>query len=664
MAKSLSVRTKLSLLVALPLIPLLILAGISIHQKQAARSQAQDLRTLMSFATGIGSLAHDLQAERGMTVGFLSSRGARFAETLKNQQAQTDASISRLEAQLGDVLAAVTDKELRGSISATRQAVLGSLGELRTAAAGFQLSPEQALQRYSGLIQQLLDIPAYSVKLATDSELVGHTISYAFLLAAKESAGQTRAVLSDIFVTGHFTDASFQRFARLYASTDFYLELFLKYADEQTRTVYRDAMGQSQVEKAQRLRMQAMEQARAPNLTQVDPVEWFEAATALVNAMKRVEDHLSGSLMTMVQEIRASASVQLLSYLLIAGAVLLLTLVVALALVRVLSSSLSKVRAGLTEVAETGDLRTRVEVPSRDEVGQIAEAFNTMVESLQSVLGQVAVATASLNAQSEQLAAMSRATRNAADRQKNETHQSASAMNEMATTVQEVARNTSAAAAETRNATEEAGVGRQVGTEVMDAIDTLASEIRDAAEVITGLKQDSEAIGGILEVIREVAEQTNLLALNAAIEAARAGEQGRGFAVVADEVRTLASRTNASAQEIQQMIERVQGRTDQAVAVMDRSRQQAQLSVKKAADAGASLQRITGMIGQISDMNVQIASASEEQSAVAEEINRNILAIHRIAEENAAGTAQLEASSQELERLAHELQAGLAGFKL
>lgn len=112
------------------------------------------------------------------------------------------------------------------------------------------------------------------------------------------------------------------------------------------------------------------------------------------------------------------------------------------------------------------------------------------------------------------------------------------------------------------------------------------------------------------------------------------------------------------------MIERVQGRTDQAVAVMDRSRQQAQLSVKKAADAGASLQRITGMIGQISDMNVQIASASEEQSAVAEEINRNILAIHRIAEENAAGTAQLEASSQELERLAHELQAGLAGFKL
>lgn len=643
MAKSLSVRTKLSLLVALPLIPLLILAGISIHQKQAARSQAQDLRTLMSFATGIGSLAHDLQAERGMTVGFLSSRGARFAETLKNQQAQTDASISRLEAQLGDVLAAVTDKELRGSISATRQAVLGSLGELRTAAAGFQLSPEQALQRYSGLIQQLLDIPAYSVKLATDSELVGHTISYAFLLAAKESAGQTRAVLSDIFVTGHFTDASFQRFARLYASTDFYLELFLKYADEQTRTVYRDAMGQSQVEKAQRLRMQAMEQARAPNLTQVDPVEWFEAATALVNAMKRVEDHLSGSLMTMVQEIRASASVQLLSYLLIAGAVLLLTLVVALALVRVLSSSLSKVRAGLTEVAETGDLRTRVEVPSRDEVGQIAEAFNTMVESLQSVLGQVAVATASLNAQSEQLAAMSRATRNAADRQKNETHQSASAMNEMATTVQEVARNTSAAAAETRNATEEAGVGRQVVTEVMDAIDTLASEIRDAAEVITGLKQDSEAIGGILEVIREVAEQTNLLALNAAIEAARAGDQGRGFAVVAAEVRKLAERSQAAAAEIGSV---------------------AAGSVGQAEMAGQLLDEIVPAIQQTAALVQETVAASATQTSDVARIDSAMDQLSQIAQQSASSSEQLAATAQEMLDRSERLQQLMAFFRV
>src|SRR5690606_27460978 len=125
MSRSFSVRTKLLLLVALPLVPLLILTGISIHQKQIARSQAQDLRALMSFATGIGGLAHDLQAERGLTVGFLSSRGTRFAETLKNQQAQTDASIQRLEAQLGDVLAAVTDKELLASISTTRQAVLG-----------------------------------------------------------------------------------------------------------------------------------------------------------------------------------------------------------------------------------------------------------------------------------------------------------------------------------------------------------------------------------------------------------------------------------------------------------------------------------------------------------------------------------------------------------
>ncbi|NIA02649.1 MAG: methyl-accepting chemotaxis protein, partial [Planctomycetia bacterium] len=250
------------------------------------------------------------------------------------------------------------------------------------------------------------------------------------------------------------------------------------------------------------------------------------------------------------------------------------------------------------------------------------------------------------------------------DKQQAETGQVATAMNEMTTTVQEVACNATQTAEAANKANTETDSGRQIVTKTIESITELASEVETAAITIQQLESDSENIDSVVDVIRGISEQTNLLALNAAIEAARAGEQGRGFAVVADEVRTLASRTQESTLEIQSMIESLQTGAARAVEVMEQGRNKAQGSVENAARAGESLNVITSTVATISDMNTQIASAAEEQTAVAEEINRNIANISLLGDQTSEGARQTAASSEEMAQLAVQLQGLVGQFKV
>ncbi|MCG5498007.1 methyl-accepting chemotaxis protein [Ectothiorhodospira variabilis] len=319
----------------------------------------------------------------------------------------------------------------------------------------------------------------------------------------------------------------------------------------------------------------------------------------------------------------------------------------------------------MDEIAQgDGDLTQRLPAEGRNELAQLSQSFNGFVDKIHQLVRQIVGASTQVAAAAEQLSATTEETVQQIKRQQSESDQVATAMNEMAATVQDVARNASEAAQAATGTNQEAHAGNDVVNRTIEAIETLANEVENAAQAIERVSHQSDEIGKVLDVIRDVAEQTNLLALNAAIEAARAGEQGRGFAVVADEVRTLASRTQESTNDIRGIIESLQAGTHEAVQTMTTSRAKARDSVEQAASAGQSLRSINQSVGTINDMNAQIASAAEEQSAVAEEINRNINNISHAVEQTATGSDQIARASEELARLAADLQSSVGRFRI
>jgi methyl-accepting chemotaxis protein len=318
----------------------------------------------------------------------------------------------------------------------------------------------------------------------------------------------------------------------------------------------------------------------------------------------------------------------------------------------------------IADTIATGDLTHEINIHSTDEVGKLLTSMATMQSKLHSMLNDLNQSSTELAASSEELASVSEEGNRTTQEQQGEVAQVAAAMEEMSSTVQEVSRSATSTAESANNANGQADNGKAVVMSAINSIEHLASEMDNASGVIRTLEQDSETIGSVLDVIKSIAEQTNLLALNAAIEAARAGEQGRGFAVVADEVRVLAQRTQESTEEIEGMITRLQNGTQNAVQVMDSSRELAGNSVTHAREAGEALLAITNAVSEINDMNSQIASATEQQAAVAGEMSANITRISELGEQNAAGANQTTASSNELSQMATHLQGLVCQFKV
>ncbi len=318
----------------------------------------------------------------------------------------------------------------------------------------------------------------------------------------------------------------------------------------------------------------------------------------------------------------------------------------------------------LLTVASSGDLTHRLDDSAQDEFGLLARNCNTLIGNLKELITAINVRAEQLAAASEQTSAVTAQTTHSIQDQKSQIGQVATATTEMHSTSQLVVQNAEDTLSQIRHADAEAENVRQISLENKNTIEILAKDVQDAADVINKLHQDSASIGGILDVIRGVADQTNLLALNAAIEAARAGEQGRGFAVVADEVRTLASRTQESTQEINAMIEVLQAGAERAVAVMNQGKEQTAACVAQTEKATQALDIISDAVHRAHDVSSQIEQSAREQNTVSQEISEKLETIVGIAEETTAGAQQTSESSHEVARLAEELQQSIRQFKV
>ncbi len=652
MLKNIPLSAKLVLILACPVLGFLWLASLYIANSYSTLKQMEDTVEASVAAQTVSRLITALQRERGASGVYLGSQGRTMANRLPGMRQATDEALSAV-------------RELAARDSSHIGSVLKGLDELpatRSQVDTFAITNVESGARFTGHIRSLIGFTHAVERGVQDATLARALGGLNQFIEMKERAGRERAMLGVVFAQDRFDAPLLASFSRNLGEFSAYMEGFRRAAAEGFTRALDEKLQQPSALEVARLQRLAFEVPIGQSLG-VDSEKWFETATNRIDLMGELEQTLAQDVGTLAAQARDEAQSAL--WMTVSAVVIALLVVVGLSvlIIRNIKLAVQEVNQALLALSAR-DLTAKSRYEGKDEFGEISRNLNLMAMELQQVVQEISTATAQVATAAEESSAVTVQTSESIDRQRQGTELVVTAINEMSATVRDVARSTNDAAELSQQLNANTAQGRAEVESTIGLIRELSDQAEQTASIIADLKRESDSISSVLDVIRGIADQTNLLALNAAIEAARAGEHGRGFAVVASEVRTLAQKTQESTGNIQNMIANLQGGADRAARSMQETLAKAQSGSSNIGRAGELLAEIAEGVSAISDRNLQIATAAEQQSAVAEDINRNIVEINDVAIQVSAGAEQTATTSLELARLAEQQQQLVGRFKV
>ncbi|MEZ8784182.1 methyl-accepting chemotaxis protein [Vibrio splendidus] len=652
-----SFKQKIIALLTLPILGFLWLSVSAISKGVETTSEMSSLNQLTRLSVVYSELVHELQKERGMTAGFIGSQGTKFVSELRAQRTSADNRRNqRTEYWQSAEIDLPQISRLNNEISQS----LNQITSIRNRVDSQSIPLSEALGYYTKLNAKLLSVSALIAELSSDATITTETIAYYNFLQGKERAGIERAVLNNTFSKNEFGPGMLVKFISLVTEQNTYFSNFEVLGNPDNVRFFEQQLNDRSVAEVEKLRDVAESKM---SRFDVDPVYWFAQSTARIVQLKKTENQLADSLIALTDQKTQQAQSAMMGSITMFVVITLFATFISFKAITDLTTRVKDLTRVLSKVRHDNDLTVRATYEGNSELGQISSSLNETLEKFSGVIDSLSQSSLTLASAAEETAQTCQYNSNTLVEQQDQIGLIATATEELSATVSEVAAKTQQTASSAKLADEQSQAGLNTVQHSYQSIETLASEINGLAEKITHLHESSNNINSVIDVIKSVADQTNLLALNAAIEAARAGEQGRGFAVVADEVRTLAQRTQESTLEIEGFISSLQSDVQTAFNVIDNSKKMSSRAVEDSRGVEQTLQDISGAVSEIFSMTEQIATATEEQAVVTQDIAQNVVAVEQKSTESTTGATQIAATAKEQAELATSLKELSNTFK-